>query len=383
MGAHASLNPFDRVDEFELLAPVSRDRDGSLWLARPMLPSAKTEELVALRVLPWKIDADSEAVQRLLAFKHDHVVRLLKVGSFEDRSYAVLEWVDADPVSRLLDRVKKVGPLPIPVAARVVVDACRAVHAVHRLGKTAAGSGFLHGSLSPKNLFITKSGLTKVSDFGLHPARVSGQPFASDDESVVSHSAPEWATGARVDERADVWSLAAIGYELLSGRAPFAAETAAMSVERMMLAESVDPLPRDVCNEALAAVMARALSFHPRLRFDTARQFGDAVEAAVRSTCGLATTVDVRNAVAAYTVEQSERRQRLVQTARESVPSIHSIDAEPESQSEASATAHPESTRTYTMTGIHGSPKKSYSQGIVAATQIAAAAVAFAYICSR
>jgi TPR repeat protein len=141
--------------------------------------------------------------------------------------------------------------------------------------------GVIHRDIKPANLMITDSGLVKIMDFGI--ARVRGSQRLTRDGSMVgtlAYMAPEQLRGEPGDERSDLYSLAIVLYELLTGSPPFVADSDYDLMQAHMHARPVRLLGRVAGIDARAdAALMRALAKKPEQRFSSAREFCDALGA--------------------------------------------------------------------------------------------------------
>ncbi len=144
------------------------------------------------------------------ALNHPHAVQVLDVGEQYERPYLVCEYLNSGTPA---DWVKISGPMAEQMALDVTIQVCRAVRAAHE-------QGLLHLDIKPENIHIASDGLCKVTDFGLGRVRETGVDLAKDSEmGVMDFMAPERRINMdAADERADVYSIAAILYNLLTDR---------------------------------------------------------------------------------------------------------------------------------------------------------------------
>jgi hypothetical protein len=179
---------------------------------------------VAVKLLNSDLARDNNFVARfqkeaaaLAALSHPHIVSIVDKGHAQGTYYLVMEFVDG---ASLRERMR--SPLDVPTALRMMVEICRAIDYAH-------GRGVIHRDLKPENiLFDQQAGnIAKVTDFGLASFldEGSGARFALTSTYVamgtLSYMAPEQRVDAKsADERADVFSLGVILYELLTGEVP-------------------------------------------------------------------------------------------------------------------------------------------------------------------
>lgn len=155
---------------------------------------------------------DTEA-QTMALLEHHNIVRVYDVGTIGEISYIVMELVEGGtPV----DWLESYGAMPPRLAVRVVEDVCRGIEAAH-------AKGIIHRDIKPHNVMITTDGVCRVTDFGI--ARVGDGDRSMTKTGAVmgtwGYMAPEQRSDAKtVDERGDVYAIAATLYTLLTNRIP-------------------------------------------------------------------------------------------------------------------------------------------------------------------
>jgi serine/threonine-protein kinase len=213
-----------------------------------------------------RFQREAEAVARL---RHPIVVQIYDVGDVDGRPYFTMELVDGGSLARTLAGT----PQPADQAAQLVATLAGAVQAAH-------ACGVVHRDLKPGNVLLTADGTPKITDFGI-ARRLDGEAALSRASLAVgtpSYMSPEQARGRpdAVGPAVDVYSLGAILYELLTGRPPFRAETAAETVLQVISQEPASPsrlnakIPRD-----LETVCLKCLHKEPGQRYATAAALAD------------------------------------------------------------------------------------------------------------
>jgi len=239
------------------------------------------DALVALKFMLPQAAEDKEAVSRFLRearaaarLRGEHIARVTDVGMLESGApYLVMEYLEGKDLAATLSE----GRPSVPQAVEYVVQTCEALEEAH-------SRGIIHRDIKPSNLFLTKKPngqpSIKVLDFGiskLAPSSSTAAPAgaamsATSTKAVFGsplYMAPEqMRSAAKVDARADVWSLGATLYELLAGRVPFLADSI-MDLCLKVAQEPPDRL-RELRPEVpaeLEAIVERCLAKDPSERF--------------------------------------------------------------------------------------------------------------------
>ena len=200
---------------------------------------------------------EAEAAGRL---NHPDIVQVYDVGP----SWMVMEFLEGVPLSVVLKRGER---LSVRRAAELVMRVADAVDYAHR-------HGIVHRDIKPANIMLTDDGGVKVMDFGVARLDQSTLTALGTVVGSVRYMAPEQMMGERVDGRADVFSVAAVAYELLTGKAPFPGKTITEVVSRVVHGAHVPPQKADDrLPEGLNAIFARAFTPRPADRYPRAADF--------------------------------------------------------------------------------------------------------------
>mgnify|MGYP001578796206 CR=1 FL=1 len=274
----------ERVGNYELLSVLGVGGTAQVHFAR-VLEGPKKGQHVALKRLHQRRAQDAGAVKdfeeeakTLALLKHANIVRTLDAGVFDGHQCLVMELIDGHDLGQILRKARaKKKPLPVDVAcyaAKVLLDALGAVHGT----KDAKGAPLelVHGDVSPHNLFVSKTGLIKLGDFGL-TRRARLEVADTVEQGRPTYLSPD-ALDGEVSQAADLWAAAVTLYELLTLAPPFGGNTLDELTDAIRH-EREAPLRdrRDDVSGPLEAVLKAALEKDRTLRFQTAKEFADAV----------------------------------------------------------------------------------------------------------
>ena len=232
---------------------------------------------VAIKVLGAPLALDAEFVGRfrreatiVARLSHPNIVQIFDLGEEEDRLYIVMEYVEGESLAALLAREERVAT---EQAVELAQQACLALECAHR-------EGIVHRDVKPANLLLRNDGTLKVADFGIARSdQVTSQTQAGTVLGTASYLAPEQAAGEPVTLRADLYSLGAVVYELLTGQPPRKIESLAqLAAVHSGPIRPVRELAPEVPEDLEAAVM-RCLARNPDYRQATAAELGASLRA--------------------------------------------------------------------------------------------------------
>jgi hypothetical protein len=225
---------------------------------------------VAIKVLAPPFDRDREFVERFrrearaaAGLSHPNIVAVFDSGSDDGTHFIVTELVEGET---LADRLRRDGPMPPADAVAVAVDIARALAAAHT-------RGLIHRDIKPGNVMLLPDGRVKVVDFGI--ARAAGSDTLTNTGVVLGSTAylsPEQAGGQPVDERADLYSLGCVLYEMLTGHVPFRADTPIATMYRHVNEDAPPPSTIAPVQPELEDVVLLCLEKDPKRRFASAAE---------------------------------------------------------------------------------------------------------------
>jgi tRNA A-37 threonylcarbamoyl transferase component Bud32/tetratricopeptide (TPR) repeat protein len=222
-----------------------------------------------------RIYREARAIAKL---SHPNIVVVYDVEDDKDLSYIVMEHIEGQDLRQVL-RVEHL--LDHQRAMRIVAQVCSALDYAHR-------AGIIHRDVKPSNIMLLPGDKAKVTDFGIAkiadnfsltlPGHVLGTP---------SYMAPEQFEGQESDGRADIFSLGVVLYELVTGRRPFTGNSLASLAYKIVHKMHIPPSLQNVeLPMELDEIIGRALAKNPEERYQTAREFREALLAVPTEVMG-------------------------------------------------------------------------------------------------
>ena len=273
--------------QFQILQKIGSGGMGSVYkaLQRDM------NRMVAVKILHPKLTNRKDLVSRfrrearaMSHLTHPNTVKVFLYGELDDGSlYIIMEFLDG---KNLNQTVRAEGPLPVERALPILIQACGALDEAHK-------QGIVHRDLKPENIFLCTQGgmkdFAKVLDFGL--AKVTEREMRPGSLILTQAGmvfgtpefmSPEQAPGKTLGPASDIYSLAVILYEVLSGKLPFEAKTAMEYIQHHVTQPPIalgDRAPDKSFPPLLWPVLRRAMEKKPEDRFTSAADFADAMKA--------------------------------------------------------------------------------------------------------
>jgi len=245
----------------------------------------RLERTVALKFLPPELTRDPVAKARFLqearaasALEHPNICTIHEVDETDDgQLYLAMPAYDGETLKKKIER----GPLPLEEAIDFAIQVGQGLAKAHR-------QGIVHRDIKPANLIVTGDGIVKILDFGLAKlAGAAGLTRAGFCLGTPSYMSPEQARG-EVDHRTDLWSLGVVLYEMVTGRAPFRADTD-QGIIYALLTEEPEPVRklRPETPPDLERILKGMLAKDPGDRYPNL----DAAIAELRALSGITSTL--------------------------------------------------------------------------------------------
>jgi serine/threonine protein kinase len=228
-------------------------------------------ELAADRAFQDRFRRESKRVARL---NEPHVIPIHDFGQIDGRLFIDMRLVEGTDLATILNRD---GPMPPRAAAWIISQVASALDAAH-------ADGLIHRDIKPSNVLITGHGQSMpfayLIDFGIARVVNTSQSTGSGTIGTVAYMAPERITGLPGDRRTDVYSLACVLYECLTGRPPFVGEMVAVMWAQLNVPPPIPTTVRSGLPTAVDEVIARGLAKDPGHRYAAAGELAEAILAA-------------------------------------------------------------------------------------------------------
>jgi serine/threonine-protein kinase len=304
--------PFGR---YRLIDLLGRGGMGEVWRAYDPVNA----RYVALKVLPANYADDQVSQERFrrearaaAGLDDPHVVPIYDSGEIEGRLFVSMKLIKGHDLQALVDD----GPLPPARAVSIIEQIASALHTAHEVD-------LVHRDVKPSNILVAKNDFAYLIDFGI--ARAAGEAGLTSTGSTIgtwAYMAPERFQQGIADARADIYALACVLHQALTGEQPFPGR----AIEQIAVAHMLEPPPRPSESQAkvpaaMDEVIAAGMAKDPERRYQTATELAAAAEAALTAPTSVL-SVDTGPAVA---------EPAIVDTPH-SVPPVINAAARPPSQ---------------------------------------------------
>jgi serine/threonine-protein kinase len=276
------------ADRFRLVRMIGRGGMGSVWQAVHI----GLDTPCALKFIEGELGKVAEAHERFereakmsAQLRSPHIVQIIDHGVWQERPYIAMELLEGTDLGKLISQH---GKLPPQQLNTIIQQVCRALTKAH-------AAGIVHRDLKPDNIFITNDDdrvHVKILDFGV--AKATGQAIENSNTKTGAmlgtpyYMSPEQAQGIKsVDARSDLWSVAVIVYQCLTGKLPFESEALGdllvkIIVQPIPVPSQVAPVPA-----GFDRWWAKAADRNPDQRFQSAKELASSLEMALGLTTSM------------------------------------------------------------------------------------------------
>lgn len=245
------------LGRYELIKQLGKGAMGVVYLGQ----DPRINRITAIKTFRFSEDLEPEDVKKLKekffieaesagTLSHPNIVTIYDAGEERDLAYIAMEYLEGE---NLQGFTKEERLLPMRKVIDYVADIADALDYAHQ-------KGIVHRDIKPANIMLLKTGIVKITDFGIARIAASSQTQTGVVKGTPYYMSPEQISGKRVDGKSDIFSLGTMLYQLLTGRLPFAGENLAALMHQIMTASPPDPreynpkLPKplvDIINHAM------------------------------------------------------------------------------------------------------------------------------------
>ncbi|MBK8251486.1 MAG: protein kinase [Polyangiaceae bacterium] len=225
MDTQTGVNDAATFGKYRLIASLGHGGMADVFLAVAQGPVGFNKLQVIKRLRP-NLAEEPEFLSMFLdearlaaRLNHPNIVQTNEVGEVAGQYFIAMEYLDGQPMHRIVHRGGKNGALTRPMGLKILADALGGLHSAHELcDYDGSPLHVVHRDASPHNIFITYEGQTKLVDFGIAKAATrSAETRTGVLKGKIGYMAPEQARCEKVDRRADVFSVGVILWEVVTG----------------------------------------------------------------------------------------------------------------------------------------------------------------------
>jgi len=259
-----ALTAGTRISHYQIINKVGSGGMGEVYLAR----DTELDRQVALKFLPEHLCQDEDCRRRFrreaqaaARLSHPNIIQVFEVAEHERRPFFAMEHVEGRTLKEYLQDQR----VRLEEILSLTAQICEGLQAAHE-------AGVVHRDIKPTNIIIDSHGRVKIVDFGL--AAVKGaDPLTKTGSTMgtIGYMSPEQVRGEDLDQRSDLFSLGVVLYELITGRAPFSADTEAATLHAITHNEP-EPIARyrRRASENLQAIIDKLLEKSRETRYQHA-----------------------------------------------------------------------------------------------------------------
>lgn len=254
-------------NRYELLEKIGEGGMAQVYKAR----CNKLNRFVAVKILKNEFCDNEDIINKfkreataIATLSDNNIVNVLDVGSQDDMNYIVMEYVKG---KTLKEFIKQFGKLNYESAVTIGIQIGRALDCAHK-------NNIIHRDVKPQNILVTEEGIIKVTDFGI--AKSASSATLTNTTTIMGSAhyfSPEQAKGSVVDNRADIYSLGVVLFEMVTGKLPFEADSP-VTIALKHIQEEVVP-PKTINSKIpdnLNKLIVKCMEKDPAMRYQNARE---------------------------------------------------------------------------------------------------------------
>jgi non-specific serine/threonine protein kinase len=268
----------ERINQYRIVSRIGEGGMGVVYCAE----DEQLDRWVAIKLISARFVRDPMALPRFARetqiasrLHHPHICTVFECGMFDGNPYMVMELLEGQTLREEIDG------LPLPLH-RIIEFGCNIADALHE----AHEHGVIHRDVNSNNIFVTRSGVAKVLDFGLAkicgatpiaaagllwPASAVSSPGRT--QGTTSNMSPEQVNGQELDRRSDIFSLGIVLFQMATGILPFLGPTPSHVMRAILYMQHIAASQLNPCIPAeLDLIIARSLTKERAQRYSTAHE---------------------------------------------------------------------------------------------------------------
>ena len=226
------------LGRYEVVKPLGKGAMGIVYLGK----DPRINRTTAIKTVRFADDfGPEEAAEMKKRFfreaesagtlSHPHIVTIYDAGEEQDLAYIAMEFLEGEDLEGY---IKKSRLLPMRSVVAYMADVADALDYAHQ-------KGVVHRDIKPANIMLIKSGVVKITDFGIARITATSQTQTGVVKGTPYYMSPEQIAGKKVDGRSDIFSVGTMMYQLLTGRVPFAGDSPAALMHQILHVRHQDP----------------------------------------------------------------------------------------------------------------------------------------------
>ncbi len=269
-----------QIPGYQIISKLGAGAMATVFKARQL----SLDRIVAIKVLPKRLSENKEFVDRFYMegkaaarLNHPNIVGAFDVGEAGGYHYFVMEYVEGQTV---FDHIAEGNPYSEKDAISIIIQICKALVHAHE-------NGLIHRDVKPKNIMITPGGVAKLADMGL--AREKDDQEAAQAEAGKAYGTPYYISPEQIrgelniDFRADIYSLGATFYHMITGRVPFEGASPAVVMHKHLKEELVPPDHIiSTISSGTSEIIEVAMAKEPKNRYASTQDMLSDLEAVAR-----------------------------------------------------------------------------------------------------
>ena len=214
----------------------------------------------------------NEVIAGRRLMKHRNIVGTYEFGQEQEICFIVMEYVEGKPLKDYLDKGHRFTLKEVMNFMRQLLDALQFAHE----------QGIVHRDIKPANIMLTPHGQIQITDFGIAKIDSASMTKTGTVMGTPSYMSPEQCLGQHVDARTDIFSAGVVLYQLLTGENPFVGSSAMTTMHKVLNITPINPSQFNVhISKIFDRIMQKALAKRPDARFQSAREFAQALQSVV------------------------------------------------------------------------------------------------------